>query len=102
MERGKYWITVMQAIGHPEKTIGTLQVVSFLVFLPENISWVHFMHLYAPCDVIIIKTTPPMVEHNPSYIVSNSKANWMDGSRDTAIFVSYPSPAFPNLTIIST
>ena len=38
----------------------------------------------------------------PSYIVSNSEANRTNGSQDTAISVSYPSPWISsNLTIIS-
>ena len=101
-ERGrKYWITVMLDIGHPGTPQETLQVVSFLVFLPEK-------HL----GCILCTCTRPMtsspqkwchivVGHIPSYIVSNSEANRTDGSWDTAIFVSYPSPwIFPNLTII--
>ena len=33
-----------------------------------------------------------VVGHTPSYIVSNYEAYQTDSSRDTAIFVSYPSP----------
>ena len=55
----------MQDTGHPGKTIGTLQVVSFLVFLPENASWIHFVHPYAPCDVITMKTMPPSGRAHP-------------------------------------
>ena len=61
-----------------QNTIGTLQVVSFLVFLPENISWICFTHPYAPCDIISVKTMPPSGGHTPSYIVSNSEANQTD------------------------
>ena len=37
----------------------TLQVVSFLVFSPRKTPRMHFMHLYAPCDVIATKMMPP-------------------------------------------
>ena len=91
--------------GHPgitSKTIGTLQVVSFLVFLPENVSWVHFAHLYAPYDVTAMTMTHLVVGHTLRYTVSKFEANWTNGVEDTATFVSYPSPVFPILTIIST
>ena len=78
--------------GHPGKHLGTLQVVSIFAFLPENASWVCFLHLYAPCDVIAMKMMTPSGRAHPSYIVSNSEANWTNVSRDTANFVSYPSP----------
>ena len=41
--------------GHPGKHLGTLQVVSIFAFLPKNIPGVHFMHLYAPHDIIAMK-----------------------------------------------
>ena len=37
----------------------TLWVVSFLVFLPENISQVCFMHPHTPHDIITIKMMLP-------------------------------------------
>ena len=60
------------------KTIGTLQVVSFLVFLPENVSWVCFMHPYAPCDIITAKTMPPSGRAHPQLhcVKFWSKLDW--------------------------
>ena len=49
----------------------TIQVVSFLAFSARKTPQICFVHLYAPHDV---------VGHTPSYIVSNSAANWTDGS----------------------
>ena len=45
-----------------QDTIRTLQVVSFLgflPFLPKNASGMHFAHLYAPCDITTTKMMPP-------------------------------------------
>ena len=42
-----------------------LQVVSFLVFLPENASGMHFAHLYMPHDVITVKMLPPNGRAHP-------------------------------------
>ena len=39
---------------HFRTHLGTLQVVSFLAFLPENASGMHFVLLYAPHDVIAV------------------------------------------------
>ena len=44
----------------PQETLQeTLQVVSFLVFLPENPPVIFFTHPYAPHDVITTKTMRP-------------------------------------------
>ena len=82
----------MEDTGHPRNTIGTLQVVSFLVFLPENASWICFVHLYALCDIITAKPMPPNGRAHPQLHVSNFEANQTDSSWDINIFVSYPSP----------
>ena len=55
----------MLDIGHPGKHLGTLQVVSIIAFLPENASWICFMHLYAPCDIIATKMMPPSGRTHP-------------------------------------
>ena len=55
----------MQDTGHPGNTIETLQVVSFLVFLPENVSWVSFAHPYTPHDIIAAKIMPPSGRAHP-------------------------------------
>ena len=51
--------------GHPGKHLGTLQVVSFLAFLPENVPGVCFVHLYAPCDIIAMKMMPSSGRAHP-------------------------------------
>ena len=56
-----HWITVMQDTGHPGITPGCI----FPCFLPENPSWVHFVHPYAPHDVIVVKTMPPSGRAHP-------------------------------------
>ena len=62
------------------KTIGTLQVVSFLVFLPENESGICFMHLLHPVMSLLQTQCHLVVGHTPSYIASNFEANPIDGS----------------------
>ena len=59
------WITIMQDTGHPGNTIETLQVVSFLPFLPENPSGICFVHLYAPCDMTTVKMMPTSSRAHP-------------------------------------
>ena len=63
-EGKSHWITVMQG-WTSRKHLGTLQVVSFLAFLPENVSGINFVHLYAPCDIIAAKTMPPCGRAHP-------------------------------------
>ena len=75
-----HWITVMQGTGHPGNTPGCI----FPCFLPENPSCIHFAHPYAPHDIIAAKM----------YALSKFEVNQTDGSQDTAISVSYPSPVF--------
>ena len=98
----KYWITVILDIGHPGDTSGSTPGCIFPCFSARKAPWIYFVHLYAPCDNITTKTTPPGGRTHPGYIVSNSEVNWTDGSQDTAIFVSPLSYNLPNLTIIST
>ena len=59
-----------------------------MLFQARKTPLMHFTPLYTPCDVITIKTMPPSGRAPPRYAVSNSEANWTNGSQDTAIFVS--------------
>ena len=63
---------------HFRTHLGTLQVVSFLAFLPENASGMHSTHLYAPCDIIDMKTTPPSGRAHPQLhcVKFWSKSHW--------------------------
>ena len=57
-------------------------------------------HLCAPCDVISTKTMLPSGRTHHQLHSVKFEVNWTDGSQDTAIFVSYLLPGFPDLTII--
>ena len=60
-----HWIRVMQDTGHPGKTIGTLQVVSFLIFSPgKHPQCILCTHAH-PYDVITAKTTTPSGRAHP-------------------------------------
>ena len=67
---------------HPQKSVTIFGT-------PVHTLWCHWC-----------KNNATEVGHTLSYILSQFEVNWTDGSWDTAIFVSYPLPGFPNLTII--
>ena len=76
--------------GHPRNTQETLQVVSFLVFLPENHPWcVLHTHVH-PHDIIAWKQCHLVVGHTLMYTLCKFEVNQTDGSWDIDIFVSSP------------
>ena len=81
----------------------TLQVVSFLVLLPENASQICFVHLYPPHDIITMKMTPPSGRAHPQLhcVKFWSKSDWWF-PRYSHFCILPPLPVFPILTIIST
>ena len=47
------------------KHLGTLQIVSFLVFAARKTPVMCFVHLCAPHDIIAMETTPPSGRAHP-------------------------------------
>ena len=85
-------------------TLGPLQVVSFLVFcmlgarnrqkIQPSELWCHFQCTHAhPVTSLAWKWCYLVVGHTPSYTVYKFGVNQINGSRDTAIFVSPPPVA---------
>ena len=89
----------MQDTGHPENTSGNTPGCIFSCFLPENPSWIYFVHLYTSHDIIATKMMPSSGRAHPHvYTVQVwSKSDWQ--------FLRYwhfcIPPACPSLTIIS-
>ena len=89
--------------GNPGNTIGTLQVVSFLVigvFKPEKHPGCNLHTCTYPVMLLLWKWCHLVVGHTLTYTLSKFEVNWTEGSWDISPFVSYPLPGFPNLTII--
>ena len=93
---GKYhWITVitvMQDTGHPGITPGCIFPCFLPCFLPGNVPWYVSRTRTHPVTSSPQKRHHLVVGHTLRDTVSNFEANWTNGSQDTAIFVSYPSP----------
>ena len=58
------------------------------------------VHLCTSHDISSTKIMHYRVGHTLNYILSKFEVNQTDSSCDTTIFVSYPLPGFPDLTII--
>ena len=75
-----HWIRAMQDTGHPGKTIGTLQVVSLLVFLPENHPNAFCAPVCTPMTSLPQKQCHLVVGHTLMHTLSKFEANGTDSS----------------------
>ena len=86
-----------------QNTIGTLQVVSFLVFSALKASWICFAHPYAPHDITAMKTMPPCGRAHPQLhgVKFWSKLDQQLPRYSHFCIIPLSLSIFPNLTIIS-